>query len=332
MQKHLEYCKQNRILQVNKDVDLPIGLYAYITINRINISLTYKTSYACTYICRLDTDEVPIQQIEGGLAYKYFKKYVNLPELDWVKDSKLNITARQVTEWNERFKGIWNYAYYYDINSAFPSVMYEEKYWPDTSVMPRSGIVEENEIGFVNYGDYTYIADAGDRADWIFPRCEIPGMKIFAEHFYEKKRKAKDEKEKLKYKQIMNFAIGCLKHHNPFIRVYIIEKCNRKMNKLIEDNKDIFLYANTDAIVTLKPINVKIGTELGEFKYEEGKFAYIGFPYQFNDKISYAGVPNKWFPEGWDITKDDIPFKGNKYRFNYETELIEEIKDEEDYI
>ena len=89
---------------------------------------------------------------------------------------------------------------------------------------------------------------------------------------------------------------------------------------------DNTLMSNTDSIVSLKPLPLKIGKELGEWKFEEGAIAYVGNNYQWNDDMpKYRGVPRGWFKKGFDILKDKAPSFGNIYKLDKDKFKVIEI-------
>lgn len=135
--------------------------------------------------------------------------------------------------------------------------------------------------------------------------------------------------EKIKAKQMLNFCVGYMQRTNPFIRNTIVERCNLKMEDLIDDNT---LYCNTDCIVSLVPrTDIELGGGLGEFHIEhEGTFAYNGFNYQWNYELpTYRGIPKNWFIEfekkhkrKWTILDDSIPC-GNDSEYYFDVKKLQ---------
>ena len=317
--EHLTFCKKYRKI-VFDEVSLfrlkhgSIGMNAILDDKLMNTSITYiRGTNVCTFTCRKD-GLLSIGDTTGLNAYITLCKYYKVPKLE------VNFSASPFMWYNEKFVNTRQYAYEYDINSAYATIMYFYKF-PDTSVEYKTGIVDENEIGFDADGN---IVKEGRFALWKFPIIESP-FKKFAEVYYKRKQKAKNEELKTRAKNILNYSVGFLQRVNPFLRAYIVNSCNEKIKALI--NEDYVLHCNTDAIVSNKKLDLPLGNEIGEWKLKEGLFAYVGHPYQWdNDLPRYQGVPKGWFKPGWDILKDELPSFGNVVKLNLETLLLEEIK------
>jgi hypothetical protein len=317
--EHLVFCKEFRNV-VFDEVDLfrlkhgSIGMNAIIDDKLMNISVTYiRGKEACTYICRKD-GLVNFGDTTGLNAYITLCKYYKVPKLE------VNFSASPFMWYNEKFVNTRQYAYEYDINSAYATIMYYYKF-PDTSVKFKTGYVGKNEIGFDADGN---IVKENYFALFIFPEIESP-FKKFAEVYYNKKQKAKNEEIKQRAKNMLNYSVGFLQRVNPFLRAYIVNMCNEKIKELI--NEDYVLHCNTDSIVSTKKLDLPLGDKIGEWKLKEGMFAYTGHPYQWdNDLPRYQGVPKGWFSPGWDILKDELPTFGNVVELNLEKLLLEEIK------
>ena len=135
---------------------------------------------------------------------------------------------------------------------------------------------------------------------WIFQKGKIDGLDKFFKEYYQKKRKAKNSKERSYYKDILNMTIGYFQLVNPFLRASIIDRLNEEMYQRIEKYKDCIIYSNTDSIVSLKDLSneLDIGEEIGQFKIEkENKKIYISnYNYQWEDSLpTYRGIPKAWF-------------------------------------
>ena len=315
--KLLDYVKTIREIVYDHPNPLkPIGRYAYVDEHQTKIELTFKEGKtACTYVTRLDgavTKDDP--DVNGGLAFSIGQKYYKVPEYPGDK----YFSAKPYLYYNEKYEWQRVHAYMYDINSAYATVMANYKF-PDTSVEPHDGIVGPNEIGFTREGELMH---EGHYATFIFPLMESP-YKKFVEVWYQKKKNAATKKERNTAKAVLNFYVGMLQRHNCFLRAYIVYSCTELIkSKCDEENT---LMSNTDSIVSLVPLDLKIGDELGEWKFEEGEIAYIKYNYQWNDELpKYRGIPRGWFKPGWDILKDDAPSFGNLYRFDYDENQIKE--------
>lgn len=327
MNKHLNYVFKNyNIVYRDKLSNETFKRTAFIHDALVNFKLTYKKgSFVCTYICRKDGNET-MQQINGGEAFRILSRYYKVPKMTKEvigrnicgKKNDGGMSASPLIWTNPNYENQWIEAYEYDLNSAYSSAMLGPI--PDTSKPMRSGIISPGEIGFeevldpknplltilkTKYSGYSL---------YIFPLMESP-FKKFVETWYNKKISSiPGSREHSKAKGVLNYSVGQMQSVNPFIRATIVCRCNEAIESLIDDYT---LFCNTDSIVSLKPLNLKLGNGIGEWKLEHyGKVAYKGCNYQWeNGEISVRGVPNAWFPKNWDITKDKFPTRGNLYEF-----------------
>lgn len=259
------------------------------------------------FVCRLDEAEVFATKT-GLSAFNILQHYYKSPK------SPVNVTASATPLlWlNEDYNETRNYAYEYDLNSAYSSIMLRDTF-PDTSKLLKPGVVKDDEIGF---DLHLNIVHTGCYAIYRFKTMESP-YKDFVKTYYNKKKNAKNAQEKADAKIVLNASVGYWQRKNPFLRAYIVNSCNEFMLNLMDENT---IYCNTDAIVSLKPrpdIEKNLGQEIGQWKKIEGYFAYKGFNYQWNDEIpSFRGIPKNWFKKGWDILKDDLPYLNNAWFFD----------------
>lgn len=343
MQEHLDYCyNYKKIIIGKKPEGTTFKMNAYVEDGMVNFQLTYKRgSQVTTYICRKDGEDQN-QWTDGGEAYRILSMYYDVPDLreneqlkkdlDYNEDDKkFEVSASALMYKNDKYENTnIEYAIGYDLNSSYSYAML--KPMPNTSVRPKiwclakKGFIGFNEKVITEHGctkRELVVVQEGKMAHWMFPIMESPFEK-FVKHWYNKKKNAKTKEEKGKAKGILNYSVGYLQKVNPFLRATILYYANQEIKKLMDDNT---LYCNTDSIVSLVKKDLKVGSEIGEFKIEhEGRFAFVGFNYQWNyDKPSYRRVPKTWFKEGWDILKDPIPNGGNVVRFNRETYKLEDI-------
>lgn len=213
----------------------------------------------------------------------------------------------------------------YDINSAYSWAMLQPI--PDTSESPKEHcIVGDGEIGFTQTyekGRYRlYMVERGFPARWVFKAIESPFQKFVRKYYDIKKCSEKAERDKAK--QILNYAVGYLQRKNPFIRACIVGRCNNRIQKLIDKYNDEILYANTDAIVSTKEIDLKLSEEIGDWKVEHyGRFANKLFNFQWEgERASIRGVSKNWLQD-FDILKDTLPKDNNRYELNYSTLQME---------
>ena len=350
----LKYISENKsvYLRKKKDDEYFATSKCWINVESRNMTVLYKDDTGKPKFFAFDLAEGNVHnKINPGLALSTLGKYYKIPEIkelypeiaylcqpaDCIDDKgRSGMKVEPLLMFNRKFESKRTYAYCYDMNSAYSWAMLQDL--PDTSQGLRvNDVVGENEIGFYSYrgeninGDVTssyILAQPGDYAHFIFPRMKSPFGK-FVNIWYNKKVNAKDAEEKLKAKEMLNFCIGCLQNHNPFIRCAIVNYCNNRITDIIAKERkkgNDFLYANTDCVTLTKPIDyVTIGNDVGQWKIKEGYFAFRGCNYQWDLEIpTYRGIPKKWFPEGWDILKCPLPKSNNNYIFDAERmEILE---------
>lgn len=305
--ERMAYCKKYTVIHLIKPgPNDKIGRYnSYLEQRLTTAILTYNSEEGITsYILRLDNEDM-VQTITGVDAFAIMSRYYKVPRYPNIKFS-----ARALLWKNDKYEGVRHHVYYYDLNSAYATIMANYKF-PDTSVKPQSKVVSEGEIGFTERGDLVH---PGDYAFCVFPLMESP-FKRFAETWYKRRKTNK------KAKNVLCYSVGYLQRVNPFLRAYIINSCNEYIKSLIDDESTI--YCNTDCIVSLKPLpELSIGDKLGEWKYKEGEFAYFGLNYQFNNETPvWRGIPKGWWKNhpDFDILRDTPPSFGNVYRIDLNT-------------
>lgn len=306
---------------------------SYVWSGLVHCNLVYKDfNDKMQYVrCRLD-NEIDYGTYTPMYCWSVVNKNYKIPFDNYVnfinkddRDENYDVAIHPYVYKNDKYQGKRLKVWIYDLNSAYASQMIDKI--PDTEHMRFNDIVGENEIGFKESSTESTLelVDVGEWGDVVCPLIDMPNkIKSFIKKYYKLKKNATDKNDKANAKNMLNFIVGMLKYRNVFWRAYIMGKSKQ----LIENtkNKDT-IYCNTDCIVSLteRP-DLKIGTELGEWKLEyNGDFAFKGYSYQCYDinKVSYKGVPNSWFNEGYDILKDGIPFNNNKLYFNTETNQVE---------
>lgn len=171
-----------------------------------------------------------------------------------------------------------HHCYIYDLNSAYLAQVKDRM--PDTRAYKAfSRKVAKGEVGFLFDNNLTLVDREGLYADVIFDEIETPDqIKRFANDWYERR---KDPEFKAKAKRVPCLGIGYMQWTNPYIRSYVICKCNRFIKRLQDENT---ILCNTDAIFSACPLELKIGSGLGEFKFEENDIILSGMNYSLNDK------------------------------------------------
>lgn len=329
MNEHLDYVNKYFAVTVLKDDedkdDEPFGRRAFIRDKKVYFELTYKRgSKVCTYKTRKDGSESDTQGTDGGEAFRIMSKYYKVPRVDeryCGRTDEGGLSASPILYFNPKYEGVWvDEAYGYDMNSAYAYAMLQPI--PDTSVKPRMGIIGPGEIGFTEELNPKRLKEVNmltlkesGFAMYIFPLMESP-FKTFVERWYAKKEKsASGSAERAKAKGVLNYSVGYLQRVNPFIRACIVGRCNKLIEDLIDEDT---LFCNTDSICSRRPLDLKLGDDVGEWRLEHHcKVAYKGFNYQWGDgDVSYRSIPKKWMPKGWDITKDPPPKQGNLFEFD----------------
>lgn len=318
--KHLKYCQDYRSIyhRPKKDREY-FQLNAYIEDKLRYFELSYKyAGEACTYIfdkANGDTDDH--QQITGLQSFSVLNRYTHINRV--IKNKKdAPFSAKGLLWSNKKYEGKRVDAICYDMNSAYSYAMIQPM--PDTSIPPKQKFIEKGEIGFYLNGD----RQTEGYSMFVFNLMESP-FKKFVETYYKRKVKAKTRAEKRRAKEYLNFCVGFLQHRDPFTRAQIVGLANDRILDLIDENT---IFCNTDSIVCLKErTDLEIGEEIGQWKVEhKGKFAFVGYNYQWNDDIpSIRGKPKIDFKKGWDILKDPLPDCGNKFRYNQIKGVIEKL-------
>lgn len=297
--EHLDYIKENNYIVKNysyeeaNDYGMISKFYftAYLKINCVNVSLTYKKDFKWVNIkhnlSNPDVEEDLIQDTDPSVCYATFQRYCHIEDLSYRFGYEL--TENNKVKWaipnfgglryvnlelaNKRYDNVYGY----DMNSAFLNACIDLVI--PTKFVGYLKVPQEGEMGFTSFGEPVYKTD--EECMYVF-KCEVnPNLTRWAREMFKKKKNAKTQQEKQKAKDMGTFAIGVLGRHNPFVRNCIIYKSNEIMESLIDKNT---LLCNTDNIVSLveRP-ELKIGTELGEFKLEHtGNFAMTETGYQWN--------------------------------------------------
>ena len=280
--------------------------------------LTYVFDKACS---ALEHD------VNGLTAFRTLSRYYKVPRVS--QENALIDSASSLLYFNKKYNNTRQYAYGYDMNSAYSWGMLQEMP-KDTDKGPINSeprVVEPGEIGFSIGGDLVL---EGEYADYIFKAEESP-FKKFVEIWYGRKRKAKNKVEKQKAKDVLNMSIGWLQRANYWYRAAIIGHCNRRMGQLISKYKGYVLHSNTDSIVStirIPELDSNLGTDVGQWKLEHvGMFAYKDLVSQWDSAVpTYRGTPKSWFKDDFDLLEDSRPTEGNKYYFDEKDFIMKEMK------
>ncbi len=350
MNQHIRYCIENRVYAPSENwarlQRIPRMYYTLeVLYTRLILRYAGNGNFYAEYIFALDGSE-HTQTISGLRAFNLLQRMSNKGVVDISKNPKYY--DPKYNEWkigyiagliwfNPKFNNMRHEdCYEYDVNNAYSAAMLQPI--PNTKVIPREhDTVNKNEIGFrlmqrgLTNEMYLYaVFEEGLLADYVFPAMESPFSK-FVNFYYEKREKAKTEKERDRMKQILNYSIGYIRRKNPFIHSCILSRARYYIEDLVD--LDSSLYCNTDSIVSKGrriDLEQKIGHNIGDFKIKhKGQFAYNDSGYQWNKELpSVRGKSKEWFknayPNGFDILTDTLPYiESNKYVYNDEKGVIE---------
>ena len=248
------------------------------------------------------------------------------------KDGKILQSAKPILGFNKKFDRTEHPVVIYDLNSAYAMALVDKII--DTYNPHYYDYVEEGEVGFISSDHNLTIRHKGEYADVIFPLMESP-YKDFARKYYNIKKtapKGSDERELAK--QILVITVGLWQNVNPYLRAYVVGKCNEQIEYYLKKYRDKICMWNTDAIYCTEHIDELdnlIGEDIGQFKIEyEGLFRQKGLNYQKLDEhnTSYRGVLKTLFKEDFNILSDRLPTAILPYKLDKETL---EIKINEEY-
>lgn len=322
------------------------------TDTKIKVTTYYGFEFCkpCTYVFNLNNE--PDFVVKGQKTFAEFSKTMDIPNARPQHDKETNTTTNYYKETNRFYdeetgkficsaKPIIDYnvnyeykeltnCYEYDINSAYSAQMLDKM--PDLSNPIYYQKVKKNQVGFL-FDDELTLIETG-YADIIFNLIDTPNkVKNYIFRWYNRKNTSEGT-EKKTAKAYLNLPIGYCQRYNPFLRAYVIHKCNKYIKSIIDKNT---LFWNTDAIFSLtKRDDLNIGTNIGQFKEKACKsIKYIGNTYQINDEIPvYRGIPKAWFKHfeeqnnrPFNILTDELPERFNYYNWNW-NKLEVEVNDE----
>lgn len=290
--------------------------------------------YVCTWI--FDKTGANINRIHpsrvskiANHVYKPAKAVVGegKDEFTRTEDGKIVQSAKPILGYNEKFDNTEHKVVCYDLNSAYAEALADKII--DTYNPRYFDYVGKDEVGFKFFDDDLKMLHEGEPADIVFPIMESP-YKDFARKYYEIKKTApKGSKERDFAKQILVITVGLLQNTNPYLRAYIVGKCNERIAYFINKYKDKICMWNTDAVYSterIEELDNLIGDDIGQFKIEyEGLFRQKGQNYQKVDvrETSYRGVMKALFDKDFNLLTDGLPKMILPYTVDKETfELI----------
>lgn len=333
----------------NKNIE-NFGFSCFIEDGKTELKISYcRGLRPCTYIFKKDCAD-PKHYVTGLECWRVFNRYAkaqtiqnDVPKglIPYDKEEGLYRvgSAKALLYKNPKYAGKRVTAYSYDLNSAYAMML--KKPIPDIRTLKRNAKIGKNQIGFIERaeGELTISFEIGKRCHYVCDLMESPYQK-FVDVWYDRKRNAKNKREKSIAKDYLNFPVGFTQSQtrNPFLRACIVGRCNLYIKSLMDENT---IYSNTDCIVSTvrRPdLEENLGLDVGQWKLEHAgeEFAWADttINYQWNLEVpAYRGIPKQWFKtfeiingRPWDILSDTAPTFGNLYKFNKETLDIEEIE------
>lgn len=298
-----------------------------------------ETKYACTWIFdktgenRARIHPSRVSKISNAV-YKPDKIIgTNEDIFDRDEHGRIVQSAKPILGYNKKFDKTEHPVVVYDLNSAYAMALVDKII--DTYNPRYCDFVGENEVGFFSSDINLKIRHKGEYADVVFPLIESP-YKDFARKYYEIKKtapKGSDERELAK--QILVITVGLWQNVNPYLRAYVIGKCNEYIEYFLKKYKDKICMWNTDALYCtehIEELDNLIGDDIGQFKIEyEGMFRQKGCNYQKLDleehKTSYRGKSKILFKDEYNILTDRLPTCVMPYKMNKETLRLEVNKE-----
>lgn len=274
--------------------------------------------YVCTWIFDKTGNEVNrihpsrVSKIANHV-YKPAKAVVGegKDEFSRTEDGKIVQSAKPFIGFNEKFNNTEHHVVCYDLNSAYAEPLMDKII--DTYNPRYMDYVGKDEVGFRFNDDDLKMVKPGKMADIVFPIIDSP-YKDFVKKYYDIKKTApRDSKERDLAKQILVITVGLFQNTNPYLRAYIIGRCNEKIAYFVNKYKDKVCMWNTDAVYSterIEELDNLIGDNIGQFKIEyEGLFRQKGQNYQKVDvhETSYRGVMKALFDKDFNLLTDGLP-------------------------
>lgn len=326
----LKWAEKNRVLVQRPRFDWEeISLRAYVETKLVTDTLTMKgqDGKVHTYITYKDN-----RALEQGHACPInvasaFAKYYKIPKFH---DGKENapFSASNFLWFNSNHNMTRQFAYGYDQNSAYTYALLTARL-PDCTRRLQPGILGVDEVGFDLDGNS---AKQGQYCLFRFPlmpETDRARIRCFCNTWYKRKMNSKSgTAEHTKAKDYLNIIIGYFQLNCCFLRSAVINASDQIMLDIINQEGDSILLSNTDSIVSVKPLpELKIGKELGEWKYEhKGNFAYKNYDYQWDDgKTATRGHATSTRGEDFDLLEGNYLINGNSWKYNYETNQEERV-------
>ena len=308
------YYKLTTMYVVDKE-DKKTGKIKYLDITEEGIN-----KYVCTWIFdKTGENAVNIHPSKvARMTYKLydFREEVNVDKnhclFTFDQEGRVLESAKPILGFNPKFDKTEHNAVVYDLNSAYAAVLCDKII--DTKRRKLYSNVKVGEVGFRLNSDLDLV-EAGSFADVVFPLIDSP-YKEFAEKWYKIKKTApKNSKERVEAKSILVIMVGLWQLHNPFMRAYVVNTCNKRIEYYLNKYPDKITMWNTDAIYAtehIKELDDLVGDDIGQFKVEyEGLLRQSGFNYQKVEinQVVYRGVLNQAFKfdQNFNLLTDNLP-------------------------
>lgn len=326
----LKWAQNNRILVQRPRYDWEeVSLSAYVDTKMVVDTLTMRgpDGKVHTYIAYKDN-----RAMEQGHACPVnvasaFAKYYKIPKMHETKFDA-PFSASNFLWFNSNHNMTRQYAYGYDQNSAYTYALLTARL-PDCEHRLQPGPLGVDEIGFDLDGNQ---GKQGQYCLYRFPlmaETDRSRIRDFCNVWYKRKMNSKaGTAEHTKAKDYLNIVIGYFQLHCCYLRSAVINFSDQVMLDIIQKEGDCILLSNTDSIVSTKKLpDLKIGKQLGEWKYEhKGQFAYKNFDYQWEDgKMATRGHASSTRGEDFDLLQGNYLINGNHWKYNYETNQEEPI-------
>lgn len=285
-----------------------------------------KEKYVCTWIFdksqQIQATVTPVRvQNEFNSIYAPYNVVRDMPILQKTEGKTWPYSAVPLLGVNRAFvdedrKGYFPQIYVYDLNSAYAWALHDEI--PDTYDMRMYSTVEDGEIGFNLLPGLPMVHNG--EADVVFPLMPSPYKKKLEELYKIKRTAPKGSVEKANAKFKLVCAVGLFQLRNPFLRAFVVNRCNEYIQSIVARHKDHVVMWNTDAVYSKTPLPLPMGEELGQFKLEYvGRFAVNGMNYQKIDtgETTYRGICKDTIPRNFNILTDK-PDKKAPHRIRYD--------------
>lgn len=332
------------------DSTKPISTYGYLEETDKFYKLTYKLcKEKKTYIFDKNGEkhyEFNVAQVSSEMSRQAKIQKVSelLPNIEFDKTPfkdgcigyRMSIgSASPIRDANTKYINKETTAWEYDLSSAYGQFLKEQL--PDLNTVQYNTEVKEGQVGFTTYGSTRHgfprlhmVTKVGVECEWVFDLMPSPYVD-WVNRIFEQLDIETDEKKREELKFKFRGNVGQLQNTNPFWRCMIVEKCNRLIKSLLDDNS---IYWSTDSIVSaVKRDDILKTPYKWKIKHNELPFRLkTKTYYQWGNEIPMINGKQKLVIEYYNmihtakfnILVDNIPNEvGSKYVINKETFRVE---------